>query len=62
MTNPTLLLVPRRAALLAGFDNTLDVLIRIQAPDLPKEGIKERTKLNLALVLDRSGSMSVKPL
>jgi hypothetical protein len=35
MTTPTLLLTPRRTALLADHDNALDVLVRIQAPELP---------------------------
>ena len=58
---PTLLATPRRAALLAGHDNTLEVLIRIQAPDAPAD-LPQRNPLNLSLVIDRSGSMSGKPL
>jgi Ca-activated chloride channel homolog len=60
MTTPTLLLTPRRPALLAGHDNEIDLLVRIQAPDAPP-GI-ERHPLHLALVIDRSGSMSGRPL
>lgn len=57
----TLKAIPRRPALLAGFDNTLDVLVQVQGADtLPQE--HQRSGLNLALVLDRSGSMGGQPL
>ncbi|MFN2428176.1 MAG: VWA domain-containing protein, partial [Candidatus Binatia bacterium] len=62
MTTPTLLLAPRRAAVLADFDNTLDVLVRIQAPDMPADATTRRSPIHVALVLDRSGSMSGGPL
>ena len=55
-------LVAARPALLAGHENTLDVLIRVQAPDPPKNGLPERQPLNLSIVIDRSGSMEGKPL
>ena len=58
---PTLLATPRRPALLAGHDNTLEVLVRIQAPDAPAV-LPQRNPLHLSLVIDRSGSMSGKPL
>jgi Ca-activated chloride channel family protein len=58
---PVLRLAPRRSALLAGHDNTLDVLVRIQAPDAPA-ATPARPPLHLALVIDRSGSMSGQPL
>src|SRR5512137_2777083 len=58
---PTLLATPRRPALLAAHDNTLEVLVRIQAPDAPAD-LPPRNPLNLSLVIDRSGSMSGKPL
>ena len=61
MTTPTLLITPRRAALLAGHDNELDVLVRVQAPEAPAE-LPKRHPLHLALVIDRSGSMSGQPL
>jgi Ca-activated chloride channel family protein len=60
--NPmNLKLTARRPALLAGFDNTLDVLLQVQGADAPPSG-KPRTPLNLSIVLDRSGSMDGIPL
>ncbi|WP_137113368.1 VWA domain-containing protein [Mesorhizobium sp. GR13] len=52
---------PHRSALLEGHANTIDVLLRVKAPSAQEEA-KPRTPLNLSLVLDRSGSMSGKPL
>src|SRR6478672_4857131 len=46
-----------RKKLLAGREQTVDVLIRITPPDLDLEKSK-RTPLNLSIVLDRSGSMA----
>ena len=60
-TGPTVLVTPRRPALVSGFDNTVDLLVRVQAPPRP-ETLAERKPLNLAVVLDRSGSMSGPPL
>jgi Ca-activated chloride channel family protein len=54
-------MMPRRPALLAGFDNTVDILVRLQAPAAPPRA-SERSPLNLAIVLDRSGSMQGRPL
>ena len=57
-----LTLVAARPALLAQSDNIVDVLIRVQAPDSPKSGLPERPRLNLSIVIDRSGSMDGQPL
>jgi Ca-activated chloride channel family protein len=51
---------PERAALPAGEDARLDILIRLQAGDPPPT--TDGPPLNLALVIDRSGSMSGQPL
>jgi Ca-activated chloride channel family protein len=58
---PQLIVTPRRPALLAKHPNTLDVLVRVQAPDAPPT-VAPRHPLHLALVVDRSGSMSGRPL
>jgi Ca-activated chloride channel family protein len=57
----TLKLQPRVSGLLLGHDNQLDVLVRVTAPELASDRPKPR-RLNLSLVLDRSGSMSGAPL
>jgi Ca-activated chloride channel family protein len=46
-----------REKLLAGREQTVDVLIRITPPDMDLENTK-RSPLNLSIVLDRSGSMA----
>ena len=53
-------LTPRVPGLLAGRPNTVEVLVRIQGSAAP--AMSRRTPLNLALVLDRSGSMGGRPL
>ena len=40
----------------------MDVLVRVQAPDAPKTALPGRPRLNLAVVIDRSASMSGEPL
>lgn len=54
---PKIEFLTERAKLLAGREQTVDVLIRITPPEVDS-GISARPKLNLSLVLDRSGSMS----
>lgn len=57
------LLAPGRAGLCAGQDNTVAVLVRIQAPEAPPNaGAVQRPPQALALVLDRSSSMLGRPL
>jgi len=56
------LLTPRYAGLVAGRDNIVDVLVRVQAPDAPRGAPAVRSHQALALVIDRSGSMSGRPL
>jgi Ca-activated chloride channel family protein len=61
MQDPILLLSPHKAAVPAQ-GGTLDVLVRLQAPDLPAHSTTRNTPKRLALVVDRSGSMSGQPL
>ncbi len=54
-------ITPQREALLRGFDNEFHALLRVNAEDLPN--LQEtKNNLNLAIVIDRSGSMSGQPL
>ena len=52
---------PDRNGLLADRSNYMNVLLRLSAPEKP-DRIVERKPLNLSIVIDRSGSMSGKPL
>ena len=63
MNNTTqLILTPLKPALIAGHAQRLPVLIRVQTPD-PEPGTQTARKpYHLALVIDRSGSMSGAPL
>ena len=62
MTQPTLLMTARKSALLDDHDNTLDLLVQVQAPDLPENELQVRPPMNVSFVLDRSGSMNGRPL
>lgn len=55
-------LTPLRAGLRAGQGNSVDVLLRVQAPDAPAGNTAARPPQGVALVLDRSGSMAGQPL
>ncbi len=61
MTQITLALSPRRAALIDGVDTEFEVLVSVTAPDAPPTATP-RAPLNLAIVIDRSGSMAGRPL
>ncbi|WP_298826534.1 VWA domain-containing protein [uncultured Piscinibacter sp.] len=56
------LLQPLRAGLVEGQDTTVDVLVRVQAPDAPAGQFPDRAPHALALVIDKSGSMAGQPL
>lgn len=59
--NPTLILAPIRQAAPAN-GGTLEVLLRVQAPDRAALAAPARQPLRLAVVIDRSGSMAGEPL
>ena len=61
MEQPTIIVSPLKAAKPAQGGH-LDLLVRVQAPDLPTDKVVEHTPKRLALVVDRSGSMQGKPL
>lgn len=62
MALPEMLVQPLHNGLRSDAPFCLDVLVRVQAPDSPEEGSGPRSPLHLAVVLDRSGSMSGRPL
>jgi Ca-activated chloride channel family protein len=59
MTDIDFTLTPLKAGIQAGRDHTLTVLVRARAPEAVQTA---RKPLNLALVIDKSGSMSGPPL
>lgn len=56
------ILTPRRAGLVDGQDNVIEVLVRVQAPSAPVGDAADRPAQAIALVIDRSGSMAGQPL
>ena len=62
MTEITPLLHSRLAGIPAEGPFEVDLLVRVQAPDAPEIQSTPRMPLHLAIVLDRSGSMSGGPL
>jgi Ca-activated chloride channel family protein len=59
---PTVILTPATQAAPTN-GGTLDVLVRVQAPDRPTgDAAPQRQPLRLAIVIDRSGSMAGRPL
>ena len=61
-SNEQIIVTARRAALCAGIDNELEVLVRVQAADAPQSAAVVRKPQAVALVIDRSGSMQGRPL
>lgn len=61
MTQPTIILSPRKPAVSAQ-GGVLEVLVRVQAADQPADAQAQVTAKRLALVVDRSGSMTGEPL
>jgi Ca-activated chloride channel family protein len=61
MEQTTIIVSPLKAAIPAQGGH-LDLLVRVQAPDLPTDKVVEHTPKRLALVVDRSGTMRGKPL
>jgi Ca-activated chloride channel family protein len=59
---PKILLTPLKSALTLEQDQSISVLIRVQAPDAAPVARKTRKPYHLAIVIDRSGSMSGEPL
>ncbi len=54
---PALLITPLKAALLQGMAQTVTALVRVRAPNASEVVAAARTTTNVALVIDRSGSM-----
>ncbi len=62
MTNLKLILQPLQQGVAASGAADIPVLVRLQAPERPADLERVRTPLHIAVVLDRSGSMSGRPL
>ena len=62
MNNLKLILQPLQQGISASGAADIHVLVRLQAPDRPADLERIRTPLHIAVVLDRSGSMSGRPL
>ena len=60
--SPQVLITPLKPALILGMAQKLPVLVRVQAPDAPPSDMPVRKPYHLALVIDRSGSMSGEPI
>ena len=61
MQKPTIILTPEKAAISAT-GNHINLLVRVQAPDLSADTPHKHTPKRLSMVVDRSGSMGGKPL
>lgn len=61
MTQPTIVFSPLQAGV-PDAGGTLDLLVRVQAPDRPADVAVAHLPKRLALVVDRSGSMNGQPL
>ena len=60
--SPQVLITPLKPALILGMAQKLPVLVRVQTPDAPPSEMPVRKPYHLALVIDRSGSMSGEPI
>lgn len=60
--SPQVLVTPLKPALILGMAQKLPVLVRVQTPDAPQSEKPARKPYHLALVIDRSGSMSGEPI